>query len=686
MPGPTPDNPLQAIRQQIARLARTLDEVPAERLVQLAEPLAALQATAENLAIPDVPSVPAAPATPISGTPTRAPNRPGLLFVALNARADIILINDEGCQLLGYQRHELIGQNWIELCVPERLQTEIRHVFQTLVNGPSADNSYYENPIVTRDGDEHLIAWRSTVITNSEGNFLFTLSSGEDITEQRRIAAQLAETEQQYQTLLESIQDSIVVLDRDWRYQVVNEATVRELHIPREALLGTSIFDLFDGVSETEFFETYQQVMATRQHSSVLSHYRYPDGREKWYDVAVYPVPQGILCIFHDMTDFQRTQQALRESEENFRTVAETLHDVLWISTPGLKRILYVSPAYETVWGRSSAALHDHPLTFLDSVHPDDRAQLLDSLSEHARGHWAHEYRLFRPDGELRWVRDRGFPVYDDQGNVSRMVRITTDITDQKRTEAELADHRARLEALVERRTQALAETQDRLARHERLAMLGELAGGVGHELRNPLGVISNAVYFLRMILSDTTDQTREYLEIIDSEVKLAEKIVADLLDFARKRPPELRPANPGTLVKSVLDQHPPPGGIAVITDLDALPPNVILDVQQITQVLRNLVLNAFQAMSDGGTLTISGTLTTDRLHLHVADTGPGIPAHNLPHIFEPLFTTKARGIGLGLAVSKSLVENNGGTLTVESREGAGTTFTVSLPMKASDA
>ena len=273
-----------------------------------------------------------------------------------------------------------------------------------------------------------------------------------------------------------------------------------------------------------------------------------------------------------------------------------------------------------------------------------------------------------------------------------------------------LREYSERLEEMVEERTRELRDAQEQLVRQEKLAVLGQLAGGVGHELRNPLGVISNAVYFLQTILppgewdassdaDETMATTREYIEIINSEVRNAEKIVSDLLDFSRTRSAEREEVAISELVIEALDSQLPPKKVEVTTQIPSDLPPVFVDSRQIGQVLINLITNAYQAMTlssprletraegsaetpDGGNLTISAWEEKDRVLLSVADTGCGISPENMKKIFEPLFTTRARGIGLGLAVSRNLVEINGGSIEVESTVGEGTMFTVRLPTR----
>jgi signal transduction histidine kinase len=247
--------------------------------------------------------------------------------------------------------------------------------------------------------------------------------------------------------------------------------------------------------------------------------------------------------------------------------------------------------------------------------------------------------------------------------------------------EERLQEYSERLEEMVEERTQELRDAQEQLVRREKLAILGQLAGGVGHELRNPLGVISNAVYFLQMVLFDADESVKESLEMISEEVCNSAKIISDLLDFSRTRMPDREEVVVSELVAQVLEKRPPPGNVEVITEIAPDLPPVFVDPRQMGQVLGNLVTNVYQAMKEGGNLTFRARAERGQVSLSVADTGCGIPPENMTRLFEPLFTTKTRGIGLGLAVSKSLVEANEGSIEVESEEGRGSTFTVKLPI-----
>jgi signal transduction histidine kinase len=243
-----------------------------------------------------------------------------------------------------------------------------------------------------------------------------------------------------------------------------------------------------------------------------------------------------------------------------------------------------------------------------------------------------------------------------------------------------IKSYASELETAVEERTRELREAQEKLIRNEKLAVLGQLAGGVGHELRNPLTVINNALYFLKLIGSDSSEKMKEYLGIIQAETHNAERIITDLLDFARIKSVDVEPVSASKLVERVLERYPAPKTVKVTLEFPDDLPTLYVDLRQTEQVLGNLVINACQAMSAGGELTITVHQEKEMIAIAVRDTGTGISPENMKKLFEPLFTTKAKGIGLGLAVSQKLTEANGGRIEVQSEAGVGSSFTLWLP------
>jgi len=288
-----------------------------------------------------------------------------------------------------------------------------------------------------------------------------------------------------------------------------------------------------------------------------------------------------------------------------------------------------------------------------------------------------HPISLYKDERIISWRENYVYKLPSNE-----IVAVYDDITDRKQAKDELAKHREHLEEMVEERTKELKDAQEQLVRREKLAILGQLAGGVGHELRNPLGVISNAVYYLKMVQPDADETVKEYLETISEEVNRSTQIVSDLMDFSRIKSVEREETAVSDLISEVLEKQPVPENVKMATTIPSDLPPVFIDLRRIRQVFDNLITNACHAMPEGGKLNISAIAEQDKVHVSFTDTGSGISEVNMEKVFEPLFTTKARGIGLGLAVSRNLVEANGGSIEVESAEDKGSTFTVILPYK----
>ncbi len=223
------------------------------------------------------------------------------------------------------------------------------------------------------------------------------------------------------------------------------------------------------------------------------------------------------------------------------------------------------------------------------------------------------------------------------------------------------------------------AASNDRLMQVERLAALGRVAGGVAHELRNPLNVIRTSVYFLRNAKDASSEKIAEHLERIERQVAVSDAVITALSEFAKMAAPNRQPMSVFDCLKKSVEFDSWPDNVELIFQIPVDLPDALADDKQLTIVFSNLIRNACEAMSNGGQLTLSARLVNDHVEIAVADTGCGIKADDLPLICEPFRSTKPRGIGLGLSLSQAIVEKNRGRLNVASEVGLGSTFTVEL-------
>lgn len=266
-----------------------------------------------------------------------------------------------------------------------------------------------------------------------------------------------------------------------------------------------------------------------------------------------------------------------------------------------------------------------------------------------------------------------------------KVLQLESEITYRKKAQQSLACLNTELEARVEERTKTLEEAHEQLARQEKLAMIGKLAGSVAHELRNPLGVIYNSIYYLGLKFPDADEKIKKHLKLIQEESTKASKIISDLLDFARMKPDDVHLVDICQLVKETLDKIQKPENIMVDTCFEPDVSKLKIDPRKMEQAFQNIITNAYQAMPEGGELAIRVKQDPEMIEVVFKDTGAGISPENLSRLFEPLFSTKIKGIGLGLSIAKEIVEQFGGKIEVESEVGVGSTFLVKFPIGAQD-
>jgi PAS domain S-box-containing protein len=372
----------------------------------------------------------------------------------------------------------------------------------------------------------------------------------------------------------------------------------------------------------------------------------------------------------------RRDQETLRESEERFRQLAENIGACFYISEgrseTSAGRMLYVSPAYERIWGQPAEEIYRRPRAWMDVVHPDD----VEALNRAIRGAVIdEEFRIVRSDGEVRWIHSRSVPVPVADGNPPRTAGIAEDVTDRKRSEEEL------------RRAKDAAEAGSR-AKDQFLATLS-------HELRTPLTPVLALASSLEADES-LPDAARKALAVIRRNVELEARLIDDLLDLTRISRGKLELHSEVVDVRQVLahavdiccEPELASGRIRFSLELGAREHRVWGDLPRLTQVFWNLLNNAVKFTPEGGEILVRSWEGGDELAVAVCDTGIGIDADSLPRIFDAFEQTGARitrrfgGLGLGLALSRGIVEMHGGTLTAESAgEGRGSSFTVRMPM-----
>lgn len=386
--------------------------------------------------------------------------------------------------------------------------------------------------------------------------------------------------------------------------------------------------------------------------------------------------PNG--CIRGPELSHDSALRELKQIREAFRLITETIQEVFYIAQPSITCAEYVSPGYETVWGRSRQSLYDDPKSFFDAVYPEDLPVALTMMEHHQQlQSFECQYRIVRPDGEIRWIRDRGYPARDATGTVTKYVGVAQDITDFVLAQEQVARFR------------------DELAQLSRLGAMGEFSAGIAHELNQPLTAIANNAYVLRDLLKPAGDGSvssiasaaADLATQIEKQSLRAGDILRGLHAMVQGKPAQRSPASLQTLLESVtrvLSTTFHQAEIEFSARLHAELPDVFVNHIQIQQVLFNLLQNSVDAMRDQPGLRhllVSAEPADGQIvRVRVRDTGPGVSEHIRAQLFTPFRTTKTDGMGFGLAITRRIIEAHGGAIEVNPQATPGVEVTFTLP------
>jgi PAS domain S-box-containing protein len=433
------------------------------------------------------------------------------------------------------------------------------------------------------------------------------------------------------------------------------------------------------GTDRATIRKIHEALEARRSFEGELLNYR-KDGTSFWNHLSITPVLDehgnvvNFIGVLQDVTARRRAAEDLQASEERFRQIAENIQEAFWMTDPENHSLLYISPAYETIWGRRCADILKNPSDWLKAVHPDDRGRVASASKRQLQGNYDEVYRVVRPDGTIRWVRDKAFPIRDQSGKVYRIVGTAEDVTETRKLE-------------------------EQFMQAQKMEAIGTLAGGIAHDFNNILAAITGYAELIKMQVANDP-QVGTYLTALLQASSRATSLVRQILAFSRQATHERHPIQLQLVVEESLRllRATIPVTVAFETQMEEDAPWVLADATQLHQVMMNLGTNAAHAMAGGpGKLgvrlqkrdvTDHFARSTSRLHsgpyvvLSVSDTGCGMSAEVMERMFDPFFTTKApgEGTGLGLAVVHGVMQTHEGEVLVKSEPGKGTTFELYFP------
>jgi PAS domain S-box-containing protein len=606
---------------------------------------------------------------------SRAVEQSPASIVITDTAGRIEYVNPKFVEVTGYTFEEVHGKNPRILKSGEMPPEGYKQLWSTITSGGEWRGEFHNKK---KNGELYWEVASISPLMNETGIITHFLAVKEDITERKRAEEALQESEQRYRTLIENQGEGICFVDLEERFMFANPAGEHIFGVPPGSLAGRSLEEF---MSAEQFAIIQEQTLKRRtgETSTYEIELIRPDGQMR--DVLVTAAPQfdserrftGAFAIFRDITDRKRAEEALRSSEERFRQLAENIHDVFWISTPDWSQMLYVSQAYEELWGCTCESLYEHPMSFLDIVYPQDRRCILDALEKLKSGEPAFsEYRIVRVDGSVGWMRSRIFPIRNEAGEVYRAAGITEDVTELKRAEEEIRHALVKEKELGELKSRFVSMTS--------------------HEFRTPLSSILGSAELLERFGHKWPEEKKlQHLHKIRASVKNMVQLLEDVLIIGKAEAGKIEfhptPLDLEQFCRGLIEEMQLQAGAKhTLTFISrGQCAGACVDEKLLRQILANLLSNAIKYSPQGGAVQLELDCQVDQALFRVQDQGIGIP----PEAQERLFDTFHRagnvgnipGTGLGMSIVKKSVDLHGGTLSFTSQMGVGTTFTVVIPL-----
>jgi len=582
-----------------------------------------------------------------------------VIFLLLDNKGKVTLINKKGCKLLGYSNKDIVGKNWFNNFLPPSQRDEVKAVFEKILQGEVKALEYFENRVQTKLGKERLIAWHNSKLLDDDGKIIGTLSSGIDITDQRL-------AEQRFKQVVESSPNGIIMVNDEGKIMLVNRETERLFGYYRSELIGQSIEILVPKsirIKHIDFRKSFFLNPETR---------RMGKGRDLFAirkDGTQFPVEIGlstietdsgiaVLSSIVDITERKKAEKILQDSEEKLQAILDNTTDAILVYNE-VGKIITINNQASNLYAKNERKLEN-----VSNIIPPDQISI-------------HQFQLDKAkdgtnllDYETERILSNGERIFVSvalsymPGEDGMYIETTRDISERVIMRNKIIDF-------------------------EKAQIIANMAEGIAHHMGTPLASMLLRIQMLKEDMEhiDKDSKFIEKLESVEKQIFYGQKVMQRLLKFASKPLSQKQPFSIKNIANDAVEILRPllnKKRIKLVIDIDK-DYTVLADGNMIQLVFSDLIINSIHAIEDEGIIKISANKdeSNENLIIKISDTGSGIPEEVIPYVFEPFYTTKTaeKGTGLGLAVAKRIVHEHDGEIRIESRKNEGTDVIINLAL-----
>ena len=611
-------------------------------------------------------------------------------YYEVDLAGNITFFNTSLCNMYGYLPEELMGMNNRQYMSPETARKVYEKYNEVYRTGTS---KVIEYEAIRKDGSTFNEEASISLIRNENDVITGFRGIVRDVAEKKKIKKQLLESEEMYRTLFEHAGLGISLMDaRTGARKAYNKKISEQSGYTEEE---------FNNVPWQNFVVDQEELQ--KEINTVVEkghHYYYIKFRNKNGEIRTF-LRSAVIAKFNekkyfhniqvDVTDQVKSEEALKESETRFRSIFEDAADPIILMDQQEKKIVNVNKAAEIYLGYTREELLKMSIADVVMASAEGLFNLPSDQSA------TENIKYF----EAGFMRKDNVPVFGEissclveQDNRETVLYIVRDATDRKQKERELEKYRTNLEQMVKEKTRAIELARNELVNRERLAVLGQLTETVSEELKKPLSEIEDSIYLLQRRIKDQDPKIQKHLRRIDSQRIICESIVSDLLEYIRGEKVDRVLADINAWLLELLDQISEMENIQIQRDMPEKISLFLHDPNKMRQVMVNLMNNAVQAVKERNTsdrkyghgydpkINIIIKESAETIHFEISDNGVGMDKEIVEKAFEPLFTTRARGTGLGLAYVEKIISEHGGKIFIASEPDEGTTVSFVLPKK----